>query len=168
MFVTASLAPVASGQKIRPSLQQVTIEQKLIDGKKYALLGDWEKAENIYRTILEEDPQNSAACYELSRTLAAAGKFSEALTFVRKAIRLEPDNEWYLLMEADIHEKTSDLYSAMDVYDRLISLKPDRPHYYAMLINFCKKTGERERLLNVLDQYETLTGVTESIKMKRF
>ena len=163
VFVTGAL-----GQKTRPTLQQVGIEKKLIEGKKYALLGDWEKAETLFRSILDEDPLNSAASYELSRTLAASGKFSDALTYIRKAIRLEPDNEWYLLMEADIHEKTLDLYSAMDVYDRLIMLKPDRPHYYAMLISFCKKTEERERLLKVLDQYEQLTGVTESITRNRF
>jgi tetratricopeptide (TPR) repeat protein len=96
---------VAAGQKIRPSMEQVTIETKLIDGTKYALLGEWDKAEAAYRTILDEDPQNSAACYELSRTLEATGKYAEALTYIRKAIRIEPDNEWYLLMEADMMRK---------------------------------------------------------------
>jgi tetratricopeptide (TPR) repeat protein len=167
-LLIAAFTETAIGQKVRPTLQQVTIERKLIEGKKYALLGDWEKAEASFRGVLEEDPQNSAANYELSRTLTAAGKYADALTYVHKAIRLEPNNEWYLLMEADIHEKTFDLYSAMDVYDKLIQLRPDRPHYYAMLIGFCKKTDERERLLRVLDQYEQLTGVTENITRTRF
>ncbi|MEP6646736.1 MAG: tetratricopeptide repeat protein [Saprospiraceae bacterium] len=160
--------PDLYAQKVRPSEEQVTIEKKLIEGKNYALLGDWDKAEADYKSILMTDPQNGVACYELSRTMAAQGKYSDAISYVRKAIRIEPDNEWYLLMEADIDEKTGDLYSAMDVYDKLINLKPERPHYYAMLINFCKKTNERERLLGVLDKFETLTGVTETITRSRF
>ena len=60
-------------QTTRPTASQVTIEKKLIDGKKYILLGDWEKAEALFRAMLEEDVQNSAACYELSRTLTATG-----------------------------------------------------------------------------------------------
>ncbi|HZV70443.1 MAG TPA: tetratricopeptide repeat protein [Saprospiraceae bacterium] len=167
-FISLSSVTVASAQKVRPSSEQVTIEKRLIEGKKYAMLGQWEKAEAAYKAILLEDPQNSTAYYELSRTMGASGKNSDALNYVRKAIRIEPDNEWYLLMEADIDEKTGDLYSAMDVYDRLIRLKPERPHYYAMMINFCKKTNERERLLGVLDKYEQLTGVTESITRNRF
>jgi tetratricopeptide (TPR) repeat protein len=152
----------------RPTTQEVTIERKLIEGKKYILLGDWEKAEALFRAILEEDVQNSAACYELSRTLAATGKYSDALTFIQKAIRIEPDNEWYLLMEADIREKSGDLFATMEMYDRLIRLRPQKPHYYEMQISLCKKTGDNERLLRTLDQYEAAVGLTESITRVRF
>jgi cytochrome c-type biogenesis protein CcmH/NrfG len=61
-----------------------------------------------FAAILEQDVQNSAACYQLSRTLLATGKTSDALIYIKKAIRIEPNNEWYLLMEADIHEKIGD------------------------------------------------------------
>lgn len=140
----------------------------MIDGKKYQLLGDFAKAESMYRSIVEEDVNNTAAYYELSRTLTAMGKVQDALVNIRKAVRLEPDNEWYLLMEADIHEKISDLHSAMDIYERLIKLRPDRPHYYEMLISFSKRTNDHERLLKVLDQYEAITGINESITRTRF
>ncbi len=152
----------------RPSLQEVNIEKKIIEGKKYQLLGDHEKAETIFRSILTEEVNNTTAYYELSRTLAATDQLQDALVYIRKAIRLEPDNEWYLLMEADIHEKISDVYSAMDIYDKLNILRPDRHHYYEMLINFCKKTGERERLLVALDKYEKITGINEGITKTRF
>lgn len=160
-------APVVSGQS-RPTSLEVSIEKKLIDGKKYILLGDYEKAEALFRAILEEDVQNGAACYELSRTLAATGRFSDAITYIHKAIRIEPDNEWYLLMEADIREKSGDLVATMEMYDRLIALRPQKPHYYEMQISLCKKTGEQERLLQVLDLYEKSRGLTESITRTRF
>ncbi|MDQ3018020.1 MAG: tetratricopeptide repeat protein, partial [Bacteroidota bacterium] len=149
-------------------MDQVNIEKKIIEGKKYELLGDWEKAESVFKSILEIDVQNSVANYELSRTMAGAGKLSDALTYIRKAIRLEPDNEWYLLMEADIHERNNDLFSAMNIYDQLITLRPDRTHYYEMLISFSKKTGEKERLLSTLDKYEKIIGINESITRNRF
>lgn len=155
-------------QTSRPTASQVTIEKKLIDGKKYILLGDWEKAEALFRAILDEDVQNSAACYELSRTLAATGDYSNAISYIHKAIRIEPDNEWYLLMEADIREKSGDLYETMEMYDRLMALRPEKAHYYEMQISLCKKTGDEERLLKVLDQYEEARGLTESITRTRF
>ena len=152
----------------RPSSEVVLIEKKIIEGEKYTYLGDWEKAEPIFRAILEQDVQNSAACYQLSRTLLATGKTSDALIYIKKAIRIEPNNEWYLLMEADIHEKIGDLYSVMDVYEQLIRLQPKKAQYYEMLIGFCKKTKENERLLRALDAYEQLVGVSESITRNRF
>lgn len=152
----------------RPSQQVVNLEKRMIDGKKYQLLGDLDKAESIFKAIVNEDVNNTAAYYELSRTLTAKGALQDALVYIRKAIRLEPDNEWYLLMEADIHEKISDLYSAMDIYDRLVQLRPDRSHYYENLIALCRKTGEHERLLTVLDKYEDITGINESITRTRF
>ncbi|HJW29781.1 MAG TPA: tetratricopeptide repeat protein, partial [Saprospiraceae bacterium] len=157
-----------TSQKTRASAQEVTVEKKLIEGEKYTFLGDWDKAEAIFRDILEDDVQNSAACYELSRTLLATNKTTDALTYIRKAVRIEPDNEWYLLMEADIHEKIGDLHSAMEVYDQLIQLQPKKAQYYEMMIGFCKKTEEPERLLKTLDLYEQLVGVSESITRTRF
>ena len=152
----------------RPSAEEVLIEKKIIEGEKYTYLSDWEKAEPIFRAILQEDVQNSAACYQLSRTLLATGKTADALIYIKKAIRIEPNNEWYLLMEADIHEKIGDLYAVMDVYEQLIKLQPKKVPYYEMLIGFCKKTKDNERLLRTLDAYEKLVGVSESITRNRF
>ncbi|HEX5112947.1 MAG TPA: tetratricopeptide repeat protein [Saprospiraceae bacterium] len=152
----------------RPSSEEVLIEKKLIEGEKYTYLSDWEKAEPIFRAILQEDVQNSAACYQLSRTLLATGKNADALIYIKKAIRIEPNNEWYLLMEADIHEKIGDLYAVMDLYEQLIRLQPKKVQYYEMLIGFCKKTKDNERLLRTLDAYESLVGVSESITRNRF
>lgn len=152
----------------RPTSEQVSIEKKLIEGKKFMLLGDWDKAEALFQAILNEDVLNSAASYELSRTYTAKGNFPEAITYIHKAIRIEPDNEWYLLMEADIQEKSGDIFATMEMYDRLIALRPYQPHYYEMQISLCKKTGEDERLLNLLEQYEEVIGLTESIARTRF
>lgn len=154
--------------KTRPTAAQVALEKKLIEGEKYTFLGDWEKAEPIFRSILEEDVQNSAACYQLSRTLLATGKTADALTYIRKAERIEPDNEWYLLMESDIHEKIGDLHATVDVYDRLLQLRPKKPQYYEMMISLCKRASQPDRLLRTLDQYEALVGVSESITRNRF
>ena len=163
-----SFFPALSFSQDRPSQTQVNIEKKIIEGKKYQLLGDLEKAETIFKSIIAEDVNNTAALYELSRTLTAKGVLSDALGYIQKAIRLEPGNEWFMLMEADIHEKANDLFAAMNVYDRLILLRPDRSHYYEVLIGFCKRTGSLERLLSVLDKYEEITGINESGTRTRF
>src|SRR5690349_8238180 len=172
IIIIAVLALLAGTQQLpaqtRPTSEQVAIEKKLIEGEKYTFLGEWEKAEPIFRSILEEDVQNSAACYQLSRTLLATGKSTDALSYIRKAIRIEPDNEWYLIMEGDIHEKIGDLHSMMDVYDRLIALQPKKPQYYEMQISLCKRTGSPLRLLATLDKYESLFGISESITRNRF
>ena len=166
-LVLTSLAINVAAQT-RPTQEAVNLEKKMIDGKKYQLLGDLDKAESIFKGILVDDVNNTTAYYELSRTLTAKGSLQDALVYIRKAIRLEPDNEWFLLMEADIHEKITDLYSAMDIYERLLQLRPDRTYYYEILIGFCKKTGENERLLAVLDKYEAITGLNESVTRTRF
>jgi tetratricopeptide (TPR) repeat protein len=172
IIIIALFSLVGGSQQLiaqtRPTSEQVAIEKKLIEGEKYTFLGEWEKAEPIFRSILEEDVQNSAACYQLSRTLLATGKSTDALSYIRKAIRIEPDNEWYLIMEGDIHEKIGDLHAMMDIYDRLIALQPKKPQYYEMQISLCKRTASPLRLLATLDKYESLMGISESITRNRF
>ncbi len=166
LFQMAGIQQVVA--QTRPTSEEVSIEKKLIEGKKFVLLGDWEKAEALFLAILQEDVLNSAACYELSRTYTAKGNYQEALTFIHKAIRIEPDNEWYLLMEADIQERSGDMAATMDMYEKLITLRPAQPNYYEMLISLCKKTGQDDRLLRVLEQYEKVIGITESIARTKF
>ncbi len=171
VLIISGLILLSSNQLVaqdRPTSAQVSIEKKLIDGKKYLLLGDWDKAEAFFQAILKDDVLNSAALYELSRTYTAKGNFSDAITYIHKAIRIEPDNEWYLLMEADIQEKSGDIFATMAMYDRLIALRPSQPYYYEVLISLCRKTGEEERLLSVLDQYELVIGLIEPIARTRF
>jgi hypothetical protein len=74
----------------RPSAEEVLIEKKIIEGEKYTYLGDWEKAEPIFRSILEKDVQNSAACYQLSRTLLATAKPPTPSSTSRKRSALNP------------------------------------------------------------------------------
>lgn len=166
LFISFSLN--TNAQTTRPTSEAVSVEKRLIEGKKYALLSDWEKAEAAYKAILEQDVNNAPACYELSRTFLATKRNTEALSFIRKAIRIDPKNEWYLLMEADILEANGDIPGAMDVYEKLITLKPEQPHFYEVLIDHCRKFKDNERLIRVLSDFQKLTGVTETTTRLEF
>ena len=60
-----SIGGASVSAQTRPEQGQVNIEKKIIDGKKYQLLGDLEKAENIFKSILADDVNNTVAFYEL-------------------------------------------------------------------------------------------------------
>lgn len=155
-------------QSSRPQSDEVLIEKRLIEGKKYVLLSDWDKAEAAYKAIIEKDVSNATAYYELSRTLFATKRYTDALTNIRKAVKIDPQNEWYLLMEADILESTGDVPGAMNVYEKLISLKPLQPHFYEVLIDHCRRFNDYERLIRVLTDFQKITGVTEATSRLKF
>lgn len=104
ILISLSFATVSSGQRSGLRQNRSRLRKSLLRPINTPCWG-LSKAEANYKSILTDDPQNSTACYELSRTMAAQGKFTEALSYIRKANRIEPDNEWFLLMEADIDEK---------------------------------------------------------------
>jgi tetratricopeptide (TPR) repeat protein len=66
-------------------------------GAGYERQKKYDQAEDVFRKLLNEDPQNAAALNYLGYMLADRGvKLDEALTLIKKAVGLDPSNGAYL------------------------------------------------------------------------
>ena len=70
---------------VERSEEQLRTEAMMIDAKLRQETGQTEQAEKLLRGILAQEPQNAAACYELSRILAAKGENDSAIAFAQRA-----------------------------------------------------------------------------------
>src|SRR4051794_37254437 len=68
-----------------------------------------QQAGNFFKQIVEIDPSNDAALYELANIYHSQSQEREAETLIKTAIKAKPANEWYWLLLADIYKKTNNL-----------------------------------------------------------
>ena len=68
----------------------MTADPRLQRALEHQRAGDPDRAEQLCRQILEEDPHNARALYLLGTLAAAAGRLDEAIGQLREAARLEP------------------------------------------------------------------------------
>ena len=55
--------------------------------------------------MLDIDPANDAAMYELANMSFAQNKSTEAERLIRNAVTVAPDNEWYWSFLSEIYKK---------------------------------------------------------------
>lgn len=86
---------------------------------------DYDKAVEYYRQVLEIDPVNSAAYYEMAYSLSSKGEQAQALDAAVRAIALNPKAENYYILEANILDDLGYSEEALETFRRLLEIKPD-------------------------------------------
>ncbi len=118
--------------------------------------GRIEQAAIRFQKVIEADPQNDAALYELGNLYNSQNKEAEAEDYARKAVTVNPDNKWYWLLLADIYKKKADAEQLILVFNELIRLDPDTENYYydkANAYSLLNKTGEAEAVYQEIENH---------------
>ena len=138
---------------------ELNIQKLFIEANQEKLLGAYEEAASLYLEVLDLDPDNDAAQYELARVYEAMNQNDKALNHIELAIRTSPDIEWYHVMKGDILEGMEEFAAAVGVYEHLTRLKPNEEYYYEHLVGLLKRINQPDKALRALDQYEQIAGV---------
>lgn len=142
---------------------ELNLQKMFIDASREKLLGAYDEAATLYRQILEQDPDNHAAAYELSRVYESMDRFEDALTQIDRAIRLDAANIWYQMMKADILEGMENYAGAIEVYRHLTTLNPVENYFFQHLVELLLKTNQLPEALEVLNTFESHAGVLPDI-----
>ena len=163
-IIGLGLSLQASGQVIgNLTNEELNLQKLFIDAHRETLLGAHDKAASIYQEVLNQDPENDAAAYELSRVYETMGEYDEALAMIDQAIKINDGNSWYFMMKGDIMERMEEYGGAIDVYKHLTSLENPENYYYQHLIDLYLKTNQVDTALVTLEAFELHAGVLPDI-----
>jgi Flp pilus assembly protein TadD len=99
--------------------------------------GQWEKAEEQYKTALGFKPADAKSHMNLATVLTAQAKFDAAVPHMQEAVRLQPDNGEAHLGYASLLQRLGREDEAGRQYEAAARLLPDSPeaHYnYALIL----------------------------------
>ena len=159
---------ISQAQPGSVTTDQLNIERLLIEASQEKLLGAYDEAIATYLQVLEKDKDNDAAAYEISRIYENQEKYDDALSYIKKAVRLVPENEWYQVMQADILEKKEEYQESAKVYEGLTVLNPKQTYYFEHLVDLYRNTAQYDQALNTLDRFEQQAGITHPIIRAKF
>lgn len=94
-----------------------------IEAIKEKSLGNSLEAMKLYNQVLDANPKNDAALYELSKIEAELSNFSEALSKAQKAYELDKNNKFYLEQYIQLLTQTKNVEKAIDVLRDVIKNK---------------------------------------------
>lgn len=147
--------------------KEIQLQEKFIDASREHILGNFQKAANIYEDILKSDPNNPAVAYELARVYDTLDDSEKALRLIKLAIANDPMNDWYRRFLAEVYQKQGKNIEAAQLYEELAKKEPDNEYFYQRWAYFLVKANDIGKALKVYDELEKRTGISEELVRRK-
>ncbi|MDB5121005.1 MAG: tetratricopeptide repeat protein [Sphingobacteriales bacterium] len=163
----ATSKPVIVVGKVLSSADSTYVKQLFFEAISFKYTENVDESSKKFHAVINIDPANDAALYELANIYHDHGEEADAESFIRRAVTVKPDNIWYWTLLADIYKKANNFKDAIPVFDQLINLSADVEEYYydkaSALLNL-KKTKEA---LLVYQEIENRFGSSNDLSLAR-
>ncbi len=135
----------------RVVVAQDNFEQLFQQGNAAETAGKHDRAEEIWRKVLQIEPKNAVAYYNLGLALSGQKKLDEAIAAYRKAIQLNPKDAkaYYNLGNALSNQKK--LAEAIAAYHKAIQLNPQ---YAAAYVNLGNALDDQKKFDEAIFAYQ--------------
>ena len=114
--------------------------------------GEYEKAKDIYRRVLELDPAHPNARRDLAMIFVETGDNDEAKDYLIESLRLTPDDPWSLVVLANQYAKEDDQETAAKFVRRALELKPGDPWALNTLATALMEQGKHDESLKSYEE----------------
>ncbi len=160
---------VKHGKRTDEEKPKIIVENPamLIDAKKEALIGNTDKAVQMFTSYTERYPTDAAGKFELARLLAARDKSDAAYKLMQDAISLDPNNKYYQIFYAEVCQLLKKDKEAVGVYENLIKKYPGELDYYFQLAALYMTVGDEKKAAKIYDQIEEKAGINEDISLQK-
>jgi tetratricopeptide (TPR) repeat protein len=158
----------ASNGTLDPERQGFILDSLFYEAQRFKMLGDYKKATQFFLDYLVYDRRNAAVHYELSRLFMEAQDGPMALSFARRAYRLDSANKWYAHSLAEAFMVNHRYDSAVVFYDKLLKWQPrdiDITFNKAMALS---RGHQFASAIELFDSLENQVGVFEEINYQKY
>ena len=126
----------------RSQLRNFKEEEKM--ALKFMQKGEFEKAENIYQNLINQNHVNYIVLNNMAAILGIRKKDNEMINLLKKSIQIHPNNPEAYNNIGLFHENKGDLDLAIISYKKAISFKNNDPLLYYNLGNALKKDSNNK------------------------
>ncbi|MFC2107635.1 tetratricopeptide repeat protein, partial [Bacteroidota bacterium] len=166
-----STSTVLNGQETnkRDSIGENEIDNSylFIDAKKELMLGNFNKAERLFKTCLHQDPTDDASMYELSGIYQQQNKTELAIQYAQQAVETDPANIWYLERLANIYKQSNQFKEASQVLGRIVELNPNNIEYLYELALTSLFSRDYKKAIECYNSIEEKIGISEDISIQK-
>lgn len=147
--------------------EQLQLTALFIDANREKSLGNVDKALGLFSQCLKRNNNYAPAMYETANLLTGKGQHKEALDMISAAVRVEPENEWYQLLQAKIYLHLRDYSGAAKTMAQLNGQHPEHSDYAFNLADIFIMDGEYSEAIKVYDDIEKNFGISEDVSMQK-
>ena len=138
-----------------------------LDANTQKLLGNLDKAKELFLLCLHADPEDAASMYELARIERVNNNQKKALDWAETAVSIDPKNVWYLKLLSELYQENMQFDKSVEVINKLVKLNPGNLEYLYDLALTHLLVGNYQKSINTYNRIEKQIGVTEEISIQK-
>jgi tetratricopeptide (TPR) repeat protein len=150
--------PLLAWNQIQEIKGSASIQEKMIEAKQLALLGNYPKAIDAFEKLFNQYSDIPAISYELARLYALEGPVNNAVKYAREAYQKESDNTWYASFYAKLLKDNNLHFDAIQLLEKLLEDNPNQTDLYVQLAFHYNAQGNPNQAFDVLENYAQKIG----------
>lgn len=147
--------------------REAKADRLFIEGQKFLMLEEYEKAYFYFGKALEYKPESGAINFKIAEILARANENDEALKYGQKAVEADPDNKYYHLLIAEVYNKQKKPEQAAEVLNSLMENSDENQRYILELASLYLTSRDFDKALDALDRAEEYYGIVPQITFQK-
>ncbi len=108
----------------------------------YFTMGNHKKALSILKKIVELDPKDHKAIWQIGEIYLTSGKFDIAEMLIQKAIGINPSNPKYYISMVELMYNTERKRDAIEEMEKIIKLRPTNSVYMLTLADLYEEVDD--------------------------
>jgi tetratricopeptide (TPR) repeat protein len=140
----------------------------LIDAMTEKMRGNYQQAVNLFELSLQHNSQNGAALYNLSGLYDKAGRSIPALELSKRAVQVDPNNQWYLVQLAFLYNRNLLYKESIQTFEKLIKKFPKDVDNYYPYAEVLLKNQEYDKAIETLNDLEKILGFDEQLVFNKY
>lgn len=133
------------------------------EAMKQKMIGNDDKALQLFLKVIKAEPDQPDPYYQAAVLYKKKSDYTEALYYAGKAAELEPDNDFYQLLYAEILSYFQRYDEAAAIIESLAEKNPQDRGLIAQLARVYEMKGDIKKAIESYDRLEKLIGVDEGI-----
>ncbi|MDQ3050297.1 MAG: tetratricopeptide repeat protein [Bacteroidota bacterium] len=168
---TTVKAPAVSktekGKRELTEEEQINLRYLFVNANKEKILGNKDKAADLFAQCIRIDGSNHAAMYELALIYAEQKKINDALFFARSAYQLDATNTWYRLFLAELLMAAKKGSEGEAMYAALFKDYPRNIDYAFKYASALLYNGKIVEAIKVYDKVEEEIGINADLSIEK-
>jgi tetratricopeptide (TPR) repeat protein len=133
-----------------------------VEAIKQKLMGNSGDALKYLEQCVKINPESDAAYYQMAQIVSANGDINIGKRYAAKALSIDENNIWYLMMLAGMYYQDKNLDSAIIYYEKAVKYFPEKENLQLTLGNLYSEDKKFEKAKEIFDSFDEKYGVNES------
>jgi tetratricopeptide (TPR) repeat protein len=156
------LAPSNGSDSLSVGFDQRTYNYYYVEGIHQKLMGNSGDALKNFERALIVNPKSDGSYYQIAQILAASGDLGNSKKFLNRAIDINGNNIWYLVMMAGFYYQERNMDSAIVFYEKAAKIFPDDDEVQVTLGNLYSQNKEYAKAISVFEAIDKKYGINDN------